>query len=113
VDWLSSNTLDGTTLVNGFTNHIHDAAKSVTANRNLNGGSGVDDLMTPNKTFGTIHSNGTDRVLAQVGGDFKDEAAAMVVLDFEGIKNWRQVIGFKLDIDDSTNNCLDMTNSSL
>jgi hypothetical protein len=47
-----------------------------------------------------------------VRGDFKDEAAATVVLDFEGIKNWRQVIGFKLDIDDSTNNCLDMTNNS-
>jgi hypothetical protein len=34
-------------------------------------------------------------------------------LNFKGIEDWGQVISFKLNIDDSTNNRLDMTNNGL
>jgi hypothetical protein len=71
VDWLASDTLDGTTLVNGFTDDIHDASQSLTANGDFDGGSGVNNFLTSNKTLGTIHGNCTDSVLAQMGGDLK------------------------------------------
>jgi hypothetical protein len=36
--------------------------------------------------------------------DFKNKASTRVVLDFKGVQNSRQVVLFKLNIDDSTNN---------
>jgi hypothetical protein len=38
----------------------------------LDGRPGVNNLLTPNKTLGTVHGDSTDRVLAQVGSDLKD-----------------------------------------
>ncbi len=72
MDRLASNTLDGSMLVDRFANDVHDAAQHVTTHRNLDGRPSVNDLLTPNKTFGIIHSNCTDRILAQMGGDLKD-----------------------------------------
>jgi hypothetical protein len=72
VDRLASNTLDRTTLVDRFTNDVHDAAQRVTTHGNLDGRPSVNDPLTPNKTLGTIHGNRTDGVLAQMGSDLKD-----------------------------------------
>jgi hypothetical protein len=113
MDRLASNALDGPTLVNRFANDVHDTAQCVTTHGDLDGRPSINDLLTPNKTLGTVHSNSTDRVLAQVGSDLKDEATATEVLDFKGIKDRRQGISLKLDVDDSTDNRLDVTNNSL
>jgi hypothetical protein len=48
-----------------------------------------------------------------VGGDLKNQAAATEVLDLEGIEDWMQVTSLELNIDNSTNDSLDMANSSL
>ncbi len=72
MDQLASNTLDGSTLIDRFANDVHDAAQRVTTHGNLDGRPSVNDLLTPNKTFGTIHGNCTDRILTQMGGDLKD-----------------------------------------
>jgi hypothetical protein len=79
----------------------------------LDGGPGVHDLLTTNETLGTIHSDCTDRVLAQVGSDFKNKATTREVLDLEGIENWREVIRLELDVDNGTNDSLDMANGNL
>jgi hypothetical protein len=38
----------------------------------LDGRTGVNDLLTPNKTLSTIHGNCTDGVLSQMRSDLKD-----------------------------------------
>ena len=64
--------VDATTLVDRFANDVHDAAQRVTTHGNLDGRPSVNDLLTSNKTLGTIHGNCTDGVLAQMGRDLKD-----------------------------------------
>lgn len=50
--------LDGTTLVNGVTSDVHDAAESATADGNHNGGASVGGLGASDKTLGTYdHRN--------------------------------------------------------
>ena len=113
MDRHASNTLDRTTLIYGFSNNVHDAAESITTNRDLNGGPGVDVFLATNKTLGTIHSDCTDRVLAQVGSDLKDKATATKTFNLECIENWRQVVALELNVNNSTNDSLDVTDSGL
>ena len=99
--------LDGTTLVNGLANDVHDAAEGGLADRDLDGGTGVDDLLPTDETLGTVHGNGADRVLTEMGRDLENEAAAGEVLDLEGVQDGREVVRVKLDVDDGTNDGLD------
>ena len=48
-----------------------------------------------------------------MGSDLKNKAAATEVLDLKGIENWRQIISLELNVDNSTDDSLDMANSSL
>jgi len=112
VDRAKLDTLDGTPLVDWFTNDIHNAAQSTLPDRNLNGGTSVDNLLSPDETLGTVHSNGSDRVLTKMSSDLKDETAATEVLDFESIENRWQVLCLELNIYDSTDDGLDVTTSS-
>lgn len=105
--------LDGTTLVDGLTNNVHDTTQGGLADGNLDGSASVDDLCTTNETLGTIHSNGADRVFTQVGRDLQNEATTVEILDFEGVKDGREVVGVELDIDDGTNDGFYVTNSAL
>ena len=52
--------LDGTTLVNGLANDVHDTAKSIFAYGNTDGSTSVDDPLSSDETLSTVHSNGTD-----------------------------------------------------
>jgi hypothetical protein len=72
MNWLASNALNWATLINGFTNDVHDAAQGVATHGDLDGRPSVNNFLTPNETLGTIHGNGTDRVFAQVGRDLKN-----------------------------------------
>ena len=99
--------LDGTTLVNRLTNDVHNAAESGLADRDLDGGTGVDDLLPTDETLGTVHGNGADRVLTEMGRDLENEAATREVLDLEGVQDGREVVRVKLDVDDGTNDGLD------
>jgi len=87
MDRHASNTLDRTALVYGLANDVHDTAESITANGDLNGGPGVHDFLATNETFGTIHSNGTDRVLAKMGGNLQNKATAVEILNLERVEN--------------------------
>ena len=65
--------LDGTTLVHGLTNDVHDTAEGTGTDGDLNGKTSVDDLLTTNETLGTLHGNSSDSVLTQVLGDLENE----------------------------------------
>jgi hypothetical protein len=46
--------VDGTTLVDGFTDDVDDTSQAFRADRDENGGTGIDDLHASNQTFGTV-----------------------------------------------------------
>lgn len=102
-------TLDGTTFVNGLSNDIHDSAQCRGTDRDLNGRARVNDFLTTDKTFCTVHGNSTDGVLSEVGSNFKNETTAGEILNFQGIENGRKVLSLKLNVYNSTNDRLDRT----
>jgi hypothetical protein len=69
--------------------------------------------MTTNETLSTIQGDCTDRILAQMGSDLENKATTLEILDLESIENWGKVVSLKLDVDNSTNDSLDMARSSL
>ena len=102
MDRAQLDTLDRTTLVNGLPDDVHYSSERGGTNGNENRCTSVDNLLTTDETFCTIHGNGADRVLAQMGRDLKDETASMKVLNLQCIENRRKVVGIKLDINDGT-----------
>ena len=99
-------TLDGATLVDGFTNDVHDTPEGGLADGDHDGSTRVNDLGTTYETLGTIHSNGSDRVFTQVGSDLENETTAMEVLDLKGVEDGGEVVGVELHIDDGTDDSL-------
>jgi hypothetical protein len=71
--------------------------------------------LTSDETIGTFHGNASDSVLTQVLGDFENESATFgcplstLELDVKGVQDGRQIGGVELDIDDGTNDGLDLT----
>lgn len=55
--------VDGSSLVDGLSNDVHDAAESLGSDGDLDRISGVDDFVSTDKTLGTVHSDGTDDIV--------------------------------------------------
>ncbi len=106
--------LDGSTLVHGLTNDVHDTAEGSGADGDLDGETSVNDLLTTDETFGTLHGNSTNGVLTKVLGDLENETSATLnILDLEGVKNSGELLGVELNVDDGTNDGLDGTGLAL
>lgn len=103
MDGQKFNTLDGTTFVNGFANNVHDASKSSNTDGDKDGVTSVDDLCTTDETLCTVHGNSTNGVLSQMRSDLEDKTTTTEVLNLQGVKNWRKVVGVELNVDDGTN----------
>jgi len=58
--------LDWAALVNGVTSNIHDASQSAVANWNHNGLALIGGFGATDETLGTVHSNASHSVLAQM-----------------------------------------------
>ena len=112
VDRAELDALNRTPLVNGLANDIHDTAQSTLSDRNPNGSTSVDDLLSADETLGTVHSNGSDRVLAKMSSDLEDKTTTVEVLDFKGVQDRRQVLGLELYIHDGTNDRFDLADRS-
>merc|ERR1719189_2161185 len=84
----------GTTFINGITNNIDNAAKGFFTDRDTNGGSGINDLLSTDKTLCTIHSNGSDGILSQMLGYLKDQPGG-AASNVQGVENFGKAI-FKL-----------------
>ncbi len=106
--------LDGSALVHGLANDVHDAAKGAGADGDLDGEASVDDLLATDETLGTLHGNGTDGVLTEVLGDLENETTATLdILDLEGVEDGGELLGVELDVDDGTDDGLDGTGLAL
>ena len=58
--------LDGSTLVDGLADDVHDAAETATSDGNHDGLAGVAGWVATDETLGTIHSNASHRTLTQM-----------------------------------------------
>ena len=105
--------LDRATLINGFSNDVHDASERSRANWNHDGGAGINHFCSTDETLGTIHGNSADRIFTQMRGNLEDEATATKVLNLQGVKDRREVVCLKLDIDNGTNDGFYRTNGTL
>eukprot|EP01018_Ginkgo_biloba_P027049 Gb_07288 [translate_table: standard] len=65
-------------LINRFSNHIHDTTKRSPTNRNRDGRSRVQNLLTTNKPFCSIHSNSPHRIFSQMLGNLENETNGIV-----------------------------------
>ena len=90
-----------------LTNNIDNAAKGFFTDRDTNGGSGINDFLTTDKTFCTIHSNGSDGILSQMLGYLKDQPGG-AASNVQGVENFGKAI-FKLYVDNGTNNGTDFS----
>ena len=54
---------DGTPLINGLSDDIHDPAQGLGANGDPDGSAGVQDPLPADQTLGTVHGDGADCVL--------------------------------------------------
>ena len=106
VDGRKLDALDGTTLVNGLANDVHDTAEGGSTDGDTDGGAGVDNLLATNETLGTVHGNGADRVLAEVSRDLEDETTTVEVNDLERVENGGEVFSLKLYVNDGTDDGL-------
>lgn len=61
---------DGTPLVNGLADDIHNPAQGLWADWDSDGGTSVQNLLPTHQTFSTIHSNGTHSVLPCTVGHY-------------------------------------------
>lgn len=114
VDGGNLGALDGSTLVHGLADDVHDTTESTGADGDLDGETGVKDLLATNETFGTLHGDGTDGVLTKVLGDLENETTTTKnILDLEGVKDSGELLGVELNIDDGTNDGLDGTGLAL
>ena len=99
--------VDGSLLVDGLSDDIKDASKGLGSDRDLNGGSGIDGLLSADKSFGGLHCNGAHGVLSKVLGNLKDEAG-LSTGDLEGVENLGETL-VELDVDDGTDHLGDPT----
>lgn len=108
VDGQKLDALDFTTLINGLTNDVHDTTEGGGSNGNLDGGTSVYDLLAADKTLGTVHGDGTNRVLTEVSRNLEDETTTVEVNNLERVENGGKVVTLKLDVNNGTDDCLDV-----
>merc|ERR1711936_560336 len=102
---------DGAPLINRVADHVDDATKGLLADGDGDGEALILNNITPDKTLGTVHSNGPDGVLSKVLGHLEDELG-LPADDGEGIEDlWEAII--ELDVHDGTNDRDDLALVSL
>ena len=84
-------TLHRALLIDRLTNHIQNTAQSARTDRNHDGGTSVLNLLPTNKSFGGLHGNSTNSVLAEMLGYLQDKTrAALGDLHLQGVEDGRQ-----------------------
>ena len=70
---------DRAALVDRLADHVHDAAERLRADRHADLRAGVADFLAAGQAVGRVHRDGADGVLAEMLGDFEDQAVAAIV----------------------------------
>jgi len=108
VNWCALLGVDWATLIDWVAGNVHDATKSLWTDWNHDWVAGIDGLVATDETLSSVHSNTADNVLTQVLGDLKDELLA-AILGLEGVENSWELLGIELNIDDGTNDLMNLS----
>ena len=100
---------DGTSLINGLSNHIHNSTKGSRTDGDHDGASSVSDLLTSDETFSGVKSDGSNCVTSEMLSNLKNESGRVsisICLHFylKGIQDLRGNLIFKVHVDDGSNN---------
>ena len=95
----------------GLTDHVHDAAQGLLADRDRDRLAGIDHVLAAHQAFGGVHGDGAHRVLAEMLGDFEHEAVAVIV-GLERVEDLRELI-VELDIDHGAHHLADVALGAL
>ncbi len=88
--------------VDRLTDHVHDAAECGRADGNHDWSAGIGNCLTAHEPLRGVHGDGADRVLAEVLGNLKHQAVAIIV-GFERVEDGGQ-FAVEFDVDNSTDN---------
>ncbi len=99
--------LDGTGLVHGIADHVHDAPQRLVADGDGDGVAGVGHLLAAREAFGGVHGDGAHRVLAQVLRHLEHQPPALV-LGLQRVQDLRQVT-VELHVDDGAHDLANAT----
>eukprot|EP01083_Nonionella_stella_P023190 64104_1 len=84
---------DGSLLIHGLSDDIDNTSQSQGSNRNLNGGSGINTLLSTDKSVSGLHGNGTDGVLSKMLGHLEDKTLiSLSYLYLKGIQNLGELL---------------------
>ncbi len=89
--------LNRSAFVDRFADDVEDAAERLRSHRHHDRRTGIADFLAANETFGRVHRDAADGVLAEMLGHFQDQPIALVV-HRQGIQNRRQ-IALEMDVD--------------
>ena len=102
---------DGTQLVHGLANDVHDPSQYFAAHEHGNG-TGVLHCLTAGEAIGGVHRDAANGVLTEVLGDLDNQVVFLVVDEGvgqgEGREDVGELSGGKLHIDDGTCDLYDL-----
>jgi len=90
--------------VDRLADHVHDAAQRGGADRNANGGAGIDHFLATGQALGRVHGDGAHGVLTQMLGDFEHQpdflaGLGVLVLGLQRVENGGQ-FALEFHVDD-------------
>ena len=97
---------DWAALVDRFADDVHDTAESLRADRHLDLRTGGVDLLAAGQTFGCVHRDRADDILAEVLRNLEHQALTLV-LGFQRGEDRRQ-LAFEGDVDDGADHLRDL-----
>ena len=90
-----------------------DSPKGLGTDRDHDGSTGIDDLLTTDQTIRTLHSDTPDRVLTQMLSDLEDQTSSLgsdlgtLELNVQGVEDGGEFGSVELDVDDGSDDGFD------
>ena len=103
--------LDGSLLVDGLSDDVHDSAKALGADGHHNGAASVNDGLACDEALSGVEGNGSHTVATEMLSDLKNESV-IETLNLERVVDRRKGT-LELDIDNGTNDLRDLTSSQV
>jgi hypothetical protein len=98
--------IDRAALVDRLADDVEDAAERLRADGNADLRAGVGDGLAAGQALGRVHRDRADGVLAEMLGDFEDQAVAVIV-GLERRKDRRQHAAIERNVDDGADHLAD------
>mmetsp|Transcript_38152 Transcript_38152/g.64102 ORF Transcript_38152/g.64102 Transcript_38152/m.64102 type:complete len:379 (-) Transcript_38152:39-1175(-) len=100
--------IDGTKMIDGLANHVHNAAEGSTSHGNPDGRTGGNDTLSTGEALSGLHRNGAHGVLSEMLGNLEHDAL-VVALHLERVQDVGQLT-IELHVYDGTDNLGDLSN---